>query len=1440
MQRPVRLKPINSTSTTASFKHGSPYRPLISSQENKHLLNNTQMDIRSRRHMTAEDVSHGISPYCLPVINNFVTPVPPLKKKNDRELKVTAGSTIRTRRLRPATSSSGSQNPSWLSSSVYQSRVCVNMVYFGKTVHLSNDLIDSRDEVKVFQQHCGGENLCVYKGELREGEAFQFISRRHRGFPFSLTFYLNGLQVERLSSCCEFKHRRGARLGGRHGYFGFSNIEGASPCYKCIIEMGLDKKPSPPKRVIRDRSEVKSATSLKDETETPIKETTDREETEAVESKVKDDYEEDFEADDEGPVEETTLREEKSPSLFSETELPDQEKDASQAEDEEDDIEKGSSSGSRMSGSDEESDGEATKHSEDDETEDTVKEDGQPEADQQKPEETVAARVQSASVNNSDIVDSAMDSTGIEISGTSVSMGNEDKLSSDTSEDKERENPGNETKIEYEQERAKSVQEKLAEAILNVSHCSSEPELSDTTTEEEEGPAHKLPRKENQEQLQTPAEEANCEESVREEAVEKEFPETEEENEPDHGDNPQEERTSEAVENEEAADCETTRGDKSEEQGKTQPTVDGENVAHDDKIEDPFEGSESSNVEAASNTQEKGGKDAEKPDIYYDETEELAKSKDEDDSSVLEQSEQMDKTAVADIAEAEATATTETKEIKAESSEEREALSREEVPETGIDKMQADSEEARVTVENLRISPEEFWESTAERTSDMHAETVKTQSSFDEMHLESKQQASKADDGEGEPVEVNEAAEIQTLANSEEKTADENETKEIPDESVAAESIKYKKTPSEGTEDIPGEGDEDGVTETDTEAKGERVKVAIDGEELEAKRDDKGPADAVDSKTNKALQEKDEEERQSEDVEKEKCEEAKTDEVCGDVIKNSISEGREALEHTDELEKMQDGYLDTENVELFPENIADSENASESKVADGTETHEQTPDVSQAGAGEGEVERESEKGEINTENGESSVAAEREPQEDEENAPTSGEGRQTDEPDEENRSPEKKIAVESGDNAENLTDQAPEIGIAESDAKEADGVRVKHGDAVNLDSEPGTSEAERQEEKSGNGEAENKEFNLIQNTGNDAAKVYTLHKTSSVQIAADVEKTTDQDEEGKLQSITEKPLETEENGEDVEEASKASEEGASVLLKPLTQNNAVVKESPEALAGGDNTDMVTNWIQMHQMSKFFETFVEPLEELKEDVPDAPVCDPNGGENDSEKLLRSESPMRMAEDKKEPRDVTQIKAQESHDHEQGEKELVEGGLQGSEETEEKSLELNKFDSGGSKAEEKEEGNTAFRTDGFSASLNAEDDFENQNIGSANSSLELVVEQAAADLPFKTDKFNSLNGEKDKENTSDNLNRDGIQISQIIDFATSNSADGREEVSHNEDIQTKLLEQRFSGETRDIQLIEDIRHTLSKERLSTFSLFAQSSYPLLTTSKSEGGK
>jgi len=42
------------------------------------------------------------------------------------------------------------------------------------------------------------------------------------------------------------------------------------------------------------------------------------------------------------------------------------------------------------------------------------------------------------------------------------------------------------------------VQEKLAEAILKESQCSSEPELSDTSTEEEEEPTDKGPKQDNE------------------------------------------------------------------------------------------------------------------------------------------------------------------------------------------------------------------------------------------------------------------------------------------------------------------------------------------------------------------------------------------------------------------------------------------------------------------------------------------------------------------------------------------------------------------------------------------------------------------------------------------------------------------------------------------------------------------------------------------------------------------------------------------------------------------------------------------------------------------------------------------------------------------------------------------------------------------------------
>ncbi|XP_069088538.1 glutamate-rich protein 3 isoform X1 [Pleurodeles waltl] len=253
MQRPVRLEPLPASSggeIRTVPKTTSATQPKTSVLEHDHHFP-TGVDKDLLKFISASDQTSGISPYRLPIINNFVTPVPPPPKKSSRNPNTNRSGTSRGRRFRPTTAPHGldqlsMKDPVRFHKTSVHSNVAITMIYLGKSVRLSHDDIDYKDEIKVFQQHCGGENLCIYKGNLLEGETFQCTSRRHRGFPFSLTFYINGIQVDRLSSCCEYKHRKGARLGGKHGYFRFVNIEGASPCYRCIIAMGLDKKPSPP------------------------------------------------------------------------------------------------------------------------------------------------------------------------------------------------------------------------------------------------------------------------------------------------------------------------------------------------------------------------------------------------------------------------------------------------------------------------------------------------------------------------------------------------------------------------------------------------------------------------------------------------------------------------------------------------------------------------------------------------------------------------------------------------------------------------------------------------------------------------------------------------------------------------------------------------------------------------------------------------------------------------------------------------------------------------------------------------------------------------------------------------------------------------------------------------------------------------------------------
>ncbi|XP_034738195.1 glutamate-rich protein 3 [Etheostoma cragini] len=1635
MQRPVRLKPIHSNNTTASLRRSSPYRLPESSKENDQLLNCT-MDKDSRRRLTTMEPYRGISPYCLPVINNFVTPVPPATKRKDRVSKVPLSSTLRGRRLRPTTDSSGAdliEDTPMLRSSVHQSRVCVNMIYFGKTVHLSHDVTDMRDEVKVFQQHCGGENLCVFKGKLHEGETFQFISRRHRGFPFSLTFFLNGLQVERLSSCCEFKHRKGPRLGGRHGHFGFCGVEGASPCYKCIIAMGLDKKPTPPpKRVKEHGGREEAVLSPKDGAEMETERTGDnasshseyktsqpqdvktqvKKET-ADEDKVRDDYEEDFEADDEGPADDDRAKEKKSssPSRGTQRQVK-EESDASETEDDENDEDMKSRSGSSFSGTEqEESDAEATKDSrEDEKAEPPIEVDQEettvlPDEKNDEPNQEEAAEAP----KDSEVQGSAGDSPEID---NSISSGNENKQSDNTLEEKEVEKTLDESKQELEQARAKSVQEKLAEAILKESECNSEPELSDTSTEEEES-IEKCPNQYSidAEQKHTLVKETKCEEAVCEDEVVQHHEEMSEPRGQD--DETQQVSQDKKVEIEDGDEKTASKEDKKTDNDKSENTEDTgaalhpvseQEMADGDKTLEHQEDAATKSADGETAEEDKGSeeKTAAEVDTQPGETGRGAKSSEEDESSISELNKNPDETASPDDAEAEAMTARETMEMKAEPSEEQETLNCEEAPVTDTEKRQQkdskDSDagsETEVTAENSSSSLEGSGDTTVEKTADISEENAKDESSKDGVEEEevSAVEASKDDNpqekdnlGKEEtdksPVEIEDKVEEKCEEEGQEKEKqtnldditegenreesekdDKNKTEEEENESKTAESMENKDSNSELTksgfntegkaneeQDEKTHSEEDNVAKVekaDESDKTERDKDSVGNKNDEQQSEENGAATdetnevetAADGKKDDEFEK--EEKDQNEDIAKnegdEESQERKVDETVG---------GEEISEITEESEKSADANL-VKDVKIPDENMFESEDVADSEPADvaqGTKTAEETPsDVMEAE----DVEKEtkggsdnSEKGEVDVENGEISTVAASKTCEDEGEAQTEGKDdgmtadntndERTEEPAAGESTEVKEVTDESTEN-----NSEPETAVRElkEEFKLEDGEEIEQDEKVNL-SDPDRENGESDLIKKSDDIQSNASEVIIASSGDQAQSLTpevvnsddTAHKLDDSTAPSDAE--TDKHphvDENAAAAAAALSVADGENGADTEEASKASEEGASVLLKPhaqasqLTQINGNTEESaavgtatPEALAREDNRDLVTNWITMHQTSKYFETFVEPLEDLKESASDAQISDANEEVTQSTELPRSQSSLQMAkmsgnaEQERMPKDVTESKdkskeeaavsnleSNHSEDGELCEKDI----LQVEEETE---VEIIIAKAEGEQNDKESVNGQDMRSEGHKGSRGSEDEdrvhegfmqdsakqtafsiteveriadshhsvtsgrpesvHENQteeettDVGPELNDKQTAVEEVKDLLPSsKTDEqderttspegLSKSDEPKDIKETWAKSNDQSREVTEITDFTTSKSDDGSQEESPHEDIQHKPSDESISGEGRDMQLIQDIKRTLSKDRLSTFSvdetLFAQSPYPLLTAARTESG-
>eukprot|EP00118_Oscarella_pearsei_P014871 m.130118 g.130118 ORF g.130118 m.130118 type:complete len:1377 (+) comp38011_c0_seq23:83-4213(+) len=120
-----------------------------------------------------------------------------------------------------------------------QSMASVTLRYLGSSLCLDHYQESDEDEVTILQQHGGGSSLCVFRGFIKPKGCFRFISKRSRGSPYGITVYVNGMLDIRFSTCCEYKHKAGSRLGGKSGHFQLVRVQGAAPCYRCQVESEL-------------------------------------------------------------------------------------------------------------------------------------------------------------------------------------------------------------------------------------------------------------------------------------------------------------------------------------------------------------------------------------------------------------------------------------------------------------------------------------------------------------------------------------------------------------------------------------------------------------------------------------------------------------------------------------------------------------------------------------------------------------------------------------------------------------------------------------------------------------------------------------------------------------------------------------------------------------------------------------------------------------------------------------------------------------------------------------------------------------------------------------------------------------------------------------------------------------------------------------------------
>lgn len=317
------------------------------------------------------------------------------------------------------------------------------------------------------------------------------------------------------------------------------------------------------------------------------------------------------------------------------------------------------------------------------------------------------------------------------------------------------------------------------------------------------------------------------------------------------------------------------------------------------------------------------------------------------------------------------------------------------------------------------------------------------------------------------------------------------------------------------------------------------------------------------------------------------------------------------------------------------------------------------------------------------------------------------------------------------------------------------------------------------------------------------------------------------------------------------EPSKASEEGASVVLNPqasFPDQEECQAANPEITEIGnteENVDLVSNWVITHQVAKFFETFVEPLDDLKERQagvtqhdqsaePMSPVEPLKVVENEEQEQSREEATELEQESNLFKTTHTCEKEPEPGVQEATEVGDLKLGYEPSDEELTKGLPADSEGSRTSLQQEKDQ-------EGFMENNAEQDRVSTAGVkDKARQGVEHQPEQEDPDLkgkPTPVEEFRDQRAET--EHHSQRSSRAEENAEEICEVKE-------------ETVAAELTWERTPGEaeerapelpdTTDVELMQDLQH--SKDHVSVSSLnethFGRSSYPLLAAGRTQSGQ